>query len=103
MKVKHHKQEGAAYWADKLVFHSPGKCAGQFCTMHNLSDHHMRSFPQLWRYDRGIMERVCPHGVGHPDPDDFKCKTIKGESVHGCDGCCHPKVYAERTEREGGV
>ena len=49
--------------------HSPSACAGANCTIHNRSDHHMRSFPQHWRSDRGIMERICPHGVGHPDPD----------------------------------
>lgn len=46
----------------------------------------MRSFPQLWRTDRGVMERVCPHGVGHPDPDEVY-RDID-DFVHGCDGCC---------------
>lgn len=31
------------------------------------------------------MERICPHGVGHPDPD---CMYAKRDTVHGCDGCC---------------
>ena len=34
--------------------------------------------------DRRIMERICPHGVGHPDPDD----VLNQDRVHGCDGCC---------------
>lgn len=67
--------------------HKSGQCKGQACTIHNRSDHSMRSYPQLWRSDRGIMERVCPHGVGHPDPDDIKSKDYY-EWVHGCDGCC---------------
>jgi hypothetical protein len=33
------------------------------------------------------MERVCPHGVGHPDPDDINV-ILGPEKVHGCDGCC---------------
>ena len=70
-----------------LVCHSPEKCIGEYCTMHNRSNHSMRSFPQYWRGDRGIMERTCPHGVGHPDPDDPKT-TNWAEFVHGCDGCC---------------
>jgi len=49
----------------------------------------MADWPQNWRGDRGLMERVCPHGIGHPDPDDFKSND-KYESVHGCDGCCQP-------------
>lgn len=69
------------------ITHAPEVCEGQDCTIHNMSDHKMRSFKQLWRGDRALMERVCPHGVGHPDPDDPKSKD-KYEAVHGCDGCC---------------
>lgn len=63
--------------------HSPEVCIGGYCTIHNRSYHRMRNWPQHWRSDRGIMERICPHGVGHPDPDDISTNT-----VHGCDGCC---------------
>lgn len=66
--------------------HERGKCLGEYCTIHNHSDHHMVDWPQNWRSDRGIMERMCVHGVGHPDPDDPN--VIAGDSVHGCDGCC---------------
>lgn len=69
--------------------HDPAKCAGQPCTIHNRSDHSMRAFPQHWREDRGIMERTCPHGIGHPDPDS---PWVRGsaEWVHGCcaERCC---------------
>jgi hypothetical protein len=38
------------------------------------------------------MERICSHGVGHPDPDDIAFKFENGlddaMGVHGCDGCC---------------
>jgi len=63
--------------------HSEEQCKGQPCTIHNRSDHNMRHFPQHWRSDRRIMERICPHGVGHPDPDE-----IDPDTTHGCDGCC---------------
>lgn len=63
--------------------HPPSKCAGDNCVIHNPSDHHMRSWPTNWRSDRQMMERTCPHGVGHPDPDD-----INPDTSHGCDGCC---------------
>lgn len=66
-----------------ITAHEPHQCAGEFCTVHKPSDHSMRAYPQHWRSDRGIMERTCPHGVGHPDPDDLTLDT-----VHGCDGCC---------------
>ncbi len=64
--------------------HLPEKCAGRACVVHAPSEHHMRDWPLTWRGDRGIMERACPHGIGHPDPDDI------GDDVHGCDGCCYP-------------
>ena len=70
-----------------LLVHPSSACAGQYCTIHNRSNHSMRSFPQHWRTDRAIMERICSHGVGHPDPDDPKFKN-EYEAVHGCDGCC---------------
>lgn len=36
---------------------------------------------RFYREDRG-WENTCPHGVGHPQPDDE-------DQVHGCDGCCN--------------
>ena len=24
------------------------------------------------------MERICPHGIGHPDPDDMTEDTVHG-------------------------
>lgn len=71
----------------ELRVHPPDRCAGEHCTVHNRSAHSMRSFPQHWRSDRGIMERICKHGVGHPDPDSPWPKDSH-EWVHGCDGCC---------------
>ena len=53
------------------------------CVIHAPSAHRMTAYPTHWREDRGIMERICPHGVGHPDPDGRY-----GDAVHGCDGCC---------------
>jgi len=78
-----------------LVTHSKDKCQGQHCSIHNHSDHHMKDWPQNWRGDRGIMERICPHGIGHPDPDD-----PTNDRIHGCDGCCiPPDENARRSHR----
>lgn len=63
--------------------HEDSKCLGDYCTIHHRSNHIMRNFPQHWREDRHIMERICTHGVGHPDPDE-----ITRDATHGCDGCC---------------
>lgn len=66
----------------KLVVHTRSDCQAEHCVIHNPSQHHMREWPTHWREDKGEMERICPHGVGHPDPDD----ALTG--VHGCDGRC---------------
>lgn len=76
-----------------LRTHSPDQCAGRHCVIHNPSGHHMRDWPVNWRDDIGVMERICPHGVGHPDPDDAAHKRSIGKdvlTVHGCCGCCRP-------------
>jgi len=69
----------------RVRVHDAGKCKGEHCVIHNPSDHHMKDWPTNWRQDRNMMERICPHGVGHPDPDD-----LNKDTVHGCDGCCVP-------------
>lgn len=82
------KEESGVYLEHtklKLVHtHSPEKCEGRPCTVHNRSDHSMRHLPQHWRSDRSFMERMCEHNVGHPDPDEYMADVW----VHGCDGCC---------------
>lgn len=38
-----------------------------------------------------LAERVCRHGIGHPDPDSLaylESRGVEGMGVHGCDGCC---------------
>jgi hypothetical protein len=73
--------------------HPPDRCVGP-CPIHGPSNHVMRSFPTFWR-TAGVfdikpshMERICPHGVGHPDPDGSTVELM----VHGCDGCCEGRV-----------
>lgn len=66
------------------VGHEKGTCKEYWCTLHNRSPHPMRHMQQFWRSDRGIMERICSHGVGHIDPDEL----VEKDWTHGCDGCC---------------
>jgi hypothetical protein len=44
------------------------------------------------RTDRNnLMERVCPHGIGHPDPDSLEWLhriDTPDDGAHSCDGCC---------------
>lgn len=74
-------------------YHKPSKCAGQFCVFHNPSKHGMVDWPKVIR-SSALVERTCPHGVGHPDPDSLAWLDSIGRSgygVHGCDGCCTDK------------
>jgi hypothetical protein len=80
-------QKATLVGGEVIYAHWPSTCRGDHCTVHNPSEHHMRDWPQHWRDDRGMMERICPHGIGHPDPDDILENTI-----HGCDWCCSPPV-----------
>lgn len=70
-----------------LRVHSAALCAGRICCIHNQTDHLMKTWPQHWRQDRGIMERLCPCGIGHPDPDDEAIRSGIDSGVHGC--CDH--------------
>jgi hypothetical protein len=77
-----------------VLVHTIDQCRGRPCAIHNPSRHHMRDWPTHWRDDRMMMERMCKHGVGHPDPDDlaFKMETGNNDSagIHGCceERCC---------------
>lgn len=90
----------------RIFAHDLALCAGRACAVHDPSDHHMADWPQHFRDPRveamtyglhpGLMERVCPHGIGHPDPDHMawyaSCHTpeeTSAEGTHGCDGCCY--------------
>lgn len=76
----------------KLVnVHAEGDCWREVCVIHKPTWHHMRGMKKKWRNDRGFFERVCDHGVGHPDPDEI-LDDQRMLGVHGCDGCCAKNV-----------
>ncbi len=91
-----HVARGRAYidGTGQLVanIHKKMECAGRPCAIHRPSEHPMRLFPTHFRFDRYLMERICPHGIGHPDPDDlaFQEREMpdRAPGIHGCDGCC---------------
>lgn len=81
------------YGQTVIAVHSPRQCEGETCMIHNPTDHSMRDFPLKFRVDRmPLAERICPHGIGHPDPD---CVAYLNREyphgawdVQGCDLCC---------------
>jgi hypothetical protein len=86
-------------WTDsngtRITTHPLWRCSGTYCVVHNPSDHHMRDWPTNIRGDRRfLVERICYHGVGHPDPDSLSHFIRMGDDsmgIHGCDGCCYTR------------
>lgn len=68
-----------------LYTHPKGDCLGEFCTIHNFSDHHMVAWKQMWDETHRRMMRICKHNIAHVDPDE-----ITRNLEHHCDGCCDP-------------
>ena len=71
--------------------HPQSACLGRFCVIHNPSGHHMVDWRLNWCGEDAPVERICPHGVGHPDPDDLVYQQTQGrgyQAEHECDGCC---------------
>lgn len=76
-----------------LKVHSKNSCTGPWCCIHRPSIHKMNDWPAFFRADKEwLVERICQHGIGHPDPDSVLYHaSYRGDfsmGVHGCDGCC---------------
>ncbi len=85
--------------------HQRGSCRGTNCLIHNPSDHRMVTWPLIPRDE--VTERMCKHGIGHPDPDALAFQESLGRDLgeHGCDGCCRDvprrRVRYIRPEKPG--
>lgn len=83
---------GRKFWVHKRTVN----CDVDGCAIHNPSYHPLSDAKQFMREDKSwLIERICDHGIGHPDPDSasFIAKQEGNKSiwVHGCDGCCQEK------------
>ena len=114
--MEYHKPEDGYVLPPGMVMqtHPRERCVGNFCSVHNPSAHPLRDAPRNWRSDKGMMERQCVHGVGHPDPDDLAffrrtrdAERADGRGVHGCciERCCvdflEGEAVSQRQEIEG--
>lgn len=76
---------------DGFKVHNKKDCTSP-CPFHSPSDHPLKDAPMHFRLDKNMLvERMCPHGIGHDDPDSTKWFHLNGKAwagVHGCDGCC---------------
>lgn len=66
---------------------------GAVCVVHNPMPGIWRGLALVWRDDKQIFERICPCGVGHPDPSQIPYWVVSHQhmkSIHGCCGemCC---------------
>lgn len=89
--------DGIPMWVHKVEY-----CSGM-CPIHNPSSHPLSDAPLYWRGDRGFFERICRHGVGHPDPDSMaylRSLNPRADDTHGCDGCCSGEVIEQLKRRE---
>ena len=76
-------------WGDSV--HTEDEHCQVRCVVHNPSEGKHREYPVNWRTDLQTLERICDHGVGHPDPDQFYWLSRTGtldKVLHSCDGCC---------------
>lgn len=90
-----------------IYVHEASQCEGRNCPIHNPSDSVMKDWPLLWRADTRVMERTCPHGIGHPDIDHLAYvigldKDNQWHGVHGCDGCCREVLNGSTQRKEMG-
>lgn len=86
-----------------LSTHDRLRCVWKWCVIHSPMPGPWDGWPTHWRTDRRIMERMCPHGVGHPAAEEYMIHA-EGALIHGCDGCeCHPQFAKERAYGGGEV
>lgn len=78
-----------------LKVHEEEQCSG-YCPIHNPSDHPLKNAPTHWREDRRILERICRHGVNHPDFDGHY-----SDDIHGCcpGACCVGESLSDALNR----
>jgi len=76
----------------KIQTHHSRDCKGENCSIHNPSSHKLDKARQVWDDENKLMQRVCEHGLKHPDFDDVKfnkdAKSNANYGKHNCDGCC---------------
>jgi len=94
-------RDGLGHWLTNV--HLPGHSSGELCTIHNQANDHMKDWPLLWRFDRGMFERICECGTGHPATEQvafwkatLSPEDAEAQGIHGCCGCCWGGPYEEQ-------
>lgn len=76
-----------------LSTHGPSLCSGQYCCIHNPSDHPLKNAPMVWIGEVRLITRRCECGALHPDPDamaHMNLMTLLGRATwyDGWHRCC---------------
>lgn len=90
----------AAYVGSGGQVHSKEMCkasrkagAPKGCVLHRPTLHKLTGAQQIMRSST-LIEDICAHGVGHPNPDSAAYLNWRDKAehwgIHGCDGCCGP-------------
>lgn len=83
--------------------HPPNSgCEEHGCVIHNPTLEAQMIGETFWSLAHGRMERICEHGVHHPDPDAVAWRLRKGlfpNVDHDCDGCCDPERLAQQARQ----
>lgn len=86
-----HAETKGSLIIDGFRVHNESVCMPP-CPFHAPSDHPLKDAEMHIRGDKkGLVERICEHGIGHDDPDSVAYMHKIGErwaGIHGCDGCC---------------
>jgi len=80
-----------------FVLHAADSCIGT-CPFHKPTEHSMSDWPSTFNWDMMRLDRVCEHGLHHPDPDTPQelCSV-----EHECDGCCEVREAVECVPNPG--
>jgi len=65
--------------------HSKKNCKGDTCPVHSPTNHLMADWDHHWDWKDKMLYRVCQCIERHPDPDDFRSKTM--DCICSC-RCC---------------
>ena len=87
--------DGTPHYGDEVLknVHPYSACSSRgYCAIHHPTNHHMRDWDLIWNRQETQLERLCPHDLSHPDPDDLRywveARHEPWKAQHVCDGCC---------------
>lgn len=75
------------------------ECVGEWCPIHRPMPGPWSNWPRQWSDERDIMERVCPHGIGHPVAEMYQWAMERGRGFDLVHGCCSSCICSPRAAK----